>query len=411
MTKSPKKENKLNNYLKFIAKVFLKHLVWIFPLLYIGFNVNLEFGFFALCLIISFTYWEFEKFKLPFKLKIHITNSTIKLFYNLAVWPLFFLTALAIFEGIRNNYSTGDNLVDFIFPLFYSIGLTSILIALTSMIKTGKKWVILALIYILFDFPGAMPYNYLFFHEKLKAQNGFDVDLKEYKNQLDSTSVLIDPIFKNLNEKASQCSSNIKYKKDEIDEIEAEKRNYDTDGNKPESQKHSKALNKLNKKLSELNQLNQEKAILESKIESKYDFDTLKKLWTDSIANLSLKRTARIQAMNEFKKDLNSFTNALIFPEKESEINALKANIKKIDPIQKTQLEVIQDLFIYTKNLVGIPTYTKNLVGIKTKKVLTPEDNNFIEMCLLPSIIIDLLPLLFSIVYAKWNETQETLEQ
>ena len=398
MTKSPKKENKLNNYLKFIAKVFLKHLVWIFPLLYIGFNVNLEFGFFALCLIISFTYWEFEKFKLPFKLKIHITNSTIKLFYNLAVWPLFFLTALAIFEGIRNNYSTGDNLVDFIFPLFYSIGLTSILIALTSMIKTGKKWVILALIYILFDFPGAMPYNYLFFHEKLKAQNGFDVDLKEYKNQLDSTSILMAPFIDSLVKERDADSINIKDKDNEIDAILIQLKGLDVKRDGLPLLKLSRKLTKLENTRSTF-KLNYNK--LKGEINSAKNFKGLDSYWTDSIANLSLKRTARIQAMNEFKKDLNSFTNALIFPEKESEINALKANIKKIDPIQKTQLEVIQDLFIYTKNLVGI----------KTKKVLTPEVNNFIEMCLLPSIIIDLLPLLFSIVYAKWNETQETLEQ
>lgn len=398
MTKSPKKENKLNNYLKFITKVFLKHLVWIFPLLYIGFNMNLEFGFFALCLIISFTYWEFEKFKLPFKLKIHITNSTIKLFYNLAVWPLFFLTALAIFEGIRNNYSTGDNKLDFIFPLFYSIGLTSILIALTSMIKTGKKWVILALIYILFDFPGAMPYNYLFFHEKLKAQNGFDVDLKEYKNQLENTSTLMAPFIDSLVKERDADSIN---KIDKENEITQTKSRIDDPDVKRDEWQLSKLTRKLTRLENTLRTFNLNYNKLQAEINSAEIFKGLDSYWTDSIVNLSIKRTARIQAMNEFKREFKSFTDKLIIRGKESDIKELRANIKKIDPIQQTQLEVIEDLY----------TYTKNLVGIKTKKELTPEDNNFIEMCLLPSIIIDLLPLLFSIVYAKWNETQETLEQ
>ena len=398
MTKSPKKENKLNNYLKFITKVFLKHLVWIFPLLYIGFNMNLEFGFFALCLIISFTYWEFEKFKLPFKLKIHITNSTIKLFYNLAVWPLFFLTALAIFEGIRNNYSTGDNKLDFIFPLFYSIGLTSILIALTSMIKTGKKWVILALIYILFDFPGAMPYNYLFFHEKLKAQNGFDVDLKEYKNQLDSTSTLMAPFIDSLVKERDADSITLFQKEKEINEMQTKIEDPDVKKDELQSKVLRRKL-KILEKTQNTFKLNFNK--LKAEINSAEIFKRLDSYWTDSIVNLSIKRTARIQAMNEFKREFKSFTDKLIIRGKESEIKDLRANIKNIDPIQQTQLEVIEDLY----------TYTKNLVGIKTKKELTSEDNNFIEMCLLPSIIIDLLPLLFSIVYAKWNETQETLEQ
>jgi hypothetical protein len=392
MSEQQTTENKINSYLIFVTKVFLKHLVWIFPLVIISFSKGVLLGFCALCLIISFTYWEFEKFKLPFKLKMHITNDTIKLFYNLAVWPLFFLTAWAIFEGIKNNYSTGDSIFDYIFPIVYAIGLTSILIALTFMIKTGKKWVILALIYILFDFPGAMPYNYLFFHEKLKAQNGFDVDFQNYKVQMDTTIAFMSPIITNTDMKLNTLRSRINTtKQDNIRQAAAGSRI------------------KNIKKVPDVKTSPENAAKLSKLIADSLNYAIFKNLqtdWTNSVANLTKNRKTRILAMNKFKQDLNSFTNGLLpngadSISKNNTITYLKAQIKKIDTKQKTQLEAIQDLFIYTKSLVGI----------QSTRALTKEEKNFTEMCLLPSIIIDLLPLLFSIVYAKWNETKETLEQ
>jgi hypothetical protein len=385
-------ENKINIYFKFVTKVFLKHLVWIFPLIIISFSKGVLIGFCALCLIVSFTYWEFEKFKMPFKLKMHFTNDTIKLFYNLAVWPLFFLTSWAIFEGIKNNYSTGDSLVDYIFPIIYAIGLTSILVALTFMIKTGKKWLILALIYIVFDFPGAMPYNYLFFHEKLKAQNGFDMDFQNYKTQMDTTVSFMAPIISNTDNQLNILRNKINTVVENNKAQAAENRKVKGWGTVANVKISSTNSNKLNKLMSD--SVNYAK------------FKNLQTDWTNSIANLTKNRKSRILAMNRFKQDLNSYTNGLVVIgvdsiSKNNTITYLKAQIKKIDTKQKTQLEAIQDLFIYTKSLMGI----------KSIRVLSREEENFTEMCLLPSIIIDLLPLLFSIVYAKWNETKETLEQ
>lgn len=385
-------ENKINSYLKFVTKVFLKHLIWIFPLVIFSFSKGALIGFCALCLIVSFTYWEFEKFKMPFKLKMHFTNDTIKLFYNLAVWPLFFLTAWAIFEGIKNNYSTGDSFVDYIFPIIYAIGLTSILVALTFMIKTGKKWLILALIYIVFDFPGAMPYNYLFFHEKLKAQNGFDVDFQNYKVQMDTTIAFMSPIITNNDRQLNTLRNNISTTEQnniKQAQITSQIRNKNI---VPNVRTSSTNANRLSKLMSD--SVNNAK------------FKNLQTEWANSIANLTNNRKERILAMNKFKQDLNSFTNGLVQNgadsiSKNNTITYLKGQIKKIDTKQKTQLEAIQDLFIYAKSLIGV----------KSIRALSKEEENFTEMCLLPSIIIDLLPLLFSIVYAKWNETKETLEQ
>ena len=385
-------KNKINDYFKFLIKVFLKHLIWIFPLLVLAFGKSLLLGFCAFCLIVSFTYWEFEKFKMPFKLKMHFTNDTIKFFYKLAVWPLFSLTAWAIFEGIKNNYTTGDSFVDYIFPVVYAIGLTSILIALTFMIKTGKQWLILALIYIVFDFPGAMPYNYLFFHEKLKAQNGFDVDFQNYKNQMDTTVSFMSPIISNTDNQLIILRSTISTKEQNKTKQAAIASQIKDKKIVPDVKTSTTDANKLGKLVSDsVNNAN---------------FKDLQTSWTNSIANLTKNRKERILAMNTFKQELNSYTNGMIYrgsdsARKNNTITYLKAEIKKIDTKQKTQLEAIQDLFIYTKSLLGI----------KSLRALSKEEENFIEMCLLPSIIIDLLPLLFSIVYAKWNETKETLEQ
>jgi hypothetical protein len=392
MSEQQTTENKFNSYLKFVTKVFLKHLVWIFPLVIISFSKGVLLGFCALCLIVSFTYWEFEKFKMPFKLKMHFTNDTIKLFYNLAVWPLFFLTAWAIFEGIKNNYSTGDSFVDYIFPIIYAIGLTSILVALTFMIKTGKKWLILALIYIVFDFPGAMPYNYLFFHEKLKAQNGFDMDFQNYKTQMDTTVSFMAPIISNTDNQLNTLRNRIKIA---VENSKAQTDQFNKTTGKPPRVANVKTSSTNVNKLSKL--------VSDSSAYAK--FKNLQTDWTNSIANLTKNRKTRILAMNKFKQDLNSFTNGLVQNgadsiSKNNTITYLKAQIKKIDTKQKTQLEAIQDLFIYTKSLIGV----------KSIRALSKEEENFTEMCLLPSIIIDLLPLLFSIVYAKWNETKETLE-
>ena len=329
---------------------------------------------------------------MPFKLKMHFTNDTIKLFYNLAVWPVFFLTAWAIFEGIKNNYSTGDSFVDYIFPIIYAIGLTSILVALTFMIKTGKKWLILALIYIVFDFPGAMPYNYLFFHEKLKAQNGFDMDFQNYKTQMDTTVSFMAPIISNTDNQLNTLRNKI---------------NTDLENKKAQAAEYRKVKGwrtVADVKISPINANKLSKLMSDSVNYAK--FKNLQTDWTNSIANLTKNRKTRILAMNKFKQDLNSFTNGLVQNgadsiSKNNTITYLKAQIKKIDTKQKTQLEAIQDLFIYTKSLIGV----------KSIRALSKEEENFKEMCLLPSIIIDLLPLLFSIVYAKWNETKETLEK
>ena len=237
------------------------------------------------------------------------------------------------------------------------------------MIKTGKKWVILALIYILFDFPGAMPYNYLFFHEKLKAQNGFDVDLKEYKKQLENTSTLMAPFIDSLVKKRDADSINKKDIDTAIKEMPSKIKSLDVKRDEWQLSKLRKEQTILKNTL-KIFKLNYNK--LKAEINSAMEFKRLDSYWTDSIVNLSIKRTARIQAMNEFKREFKSFTDKLIIRGKESEIKVLREKIKNIDPIQQTQLEVIEDLY----------TYTKNLVGIKTKKELTPEDNNFIEMCL-----------------------------
>lgn len=385
------KSNFSNHYKKFVLKVFLKHLVWMVPMLLFCFSKSLVLGICFICFIVSFTYWEFEKYKLPFKLKMHITSSTIKTFYNLSIWPLFFLTGWAIFEGIKNNYTTGDDIADYIFPVIYAIGLTSILVALTHMIKTGKQWVLLAIIYIVFDFPGAMPYNYLFFYEKLKAQNGFDVDYQNYKVQMDTTIAFISPLIASTNRNIITTRNEIETK---ISNAVNQAKIYSDKTNKiivPNVKVPATLGTKLNNFIADSIYL--------------YRFAMLENVWTNNIADLSKSRKDRIMFMNEFKQDLNSFTNSLTFNSADSiskrTIQYLKISIKEIDKEQKTQLEAIQDLFIYSKSLLGI----------NSLRPLSKEDEEFIEMCLLPSIIIDLLPLLFSIIYAKWNETKETLEK
>ena len=372
---------------KFIFKSLLKNLLWIFPVSILLFKNSFFLGLSFLCFVISFTYWEYEKFKLPKKLKLHVSTELIKWGYNVAVWGFMILTAYTVGMGIKNNYIT-DSSTEWVFAVGYSIAFAALLLTLTYMIKTGKNWIMLTCLYLLFDIPGAMPFNYLFFYEKLKVQNGLNEDIKT-----------IDDLRIDLGNYSKPKKSIVESKLTTLTTIKAIKierarqnaqisRDLDLNRIKPSG-------------ITNTDRIDRDIAALSADTNKFNKIDRIDAMWSSQIISPNASREQQIKSMSVIKTDLGNVFSNLPVDSASIEYSDLKIKIDGLKSKNKTQIEGIQDLF----------EFIADLFGIKKSNTLTDGDKKFIKMSLLPSVIIDLLPLLFSIVYAKWNNQKETIEK
>jgi len=400
-------EDNLKRFVAFFKEHLFSTIFWWLPILLICIGRS----FFAVVIFLSFytsfTFWEWKKYLKPKRLKIYKAHWAIELGYIVSTGIFLYLTGRYVYDGLMSNYITHRNDQWFNVAL-YATAITLVLTTLTYMIKTGRKWIPLCIIYLLFDLPGAMPFNFLHFYENQRIQNRLDIDKKlveEVKSKCDS---VIRPKILEANKVIETNNSII--------------RSHDTVTYKQAA---------LNKRTME-DQNNAYKAL-------------------DSITNAYDRRTARNNVASTFKtKDVSFTVNEKLISElatNQSIVNNFQPLIKELDaadtliqkmkqtndrevqlimventksklknicsgsgdttlqkitmnlvPNEPTQLESIKAVYIYIGEKV-FSAKNDDIMGDKTKMLVL--------MSLIPSIIIDLLPLIFAIAYAKWCKNNE----
>lgn len=369
---------------KFLLKVILKNLVWMGPIAYLLFKQGFGYGLAFICLCISFSYWEYERFKLPPQLKLYISSQTVSISYKIAIWGFMALTAYTVGMGINNNYIT-DFKTEWFFPIGYSVAFTALLFSLTYMIKSGKYLVLLTCVYLLFDIPGALPFNYLFFYENQKLQHNLDVDKVNVKELSDETIKYVAEFKNDINKQLIAARNN---------KSSYEKNHATNNQTRRSDNKRQLGINtsKFDTKISNL----MGDSLMYSKI------DNINQTWKENFATGSISREEQLRKIELIKKELNELIKTIPSNVSDTNYSKLTKKLLELKINDKTQIEAIQELYSYIGEVLKLSPPNPDL---------SIQDKRFIRMCLLPSIIIDLLPLLFSIVYAKWDSKKSNIEK
>ena len=394
----------------FLPKHVLHTMFWFLPLLILSFSKSFFMGIVFLSIYTSFTFVQWMKYINPKRLMIYQVSKLIEAGYYLSTGLFLFLTGRYVYKGLMNNYVTNRN-EEWIYCALYSIAITALLITITYMIKTGKKWVLLCVVYLVFDIPGAMPFNFLHFYENQKVQNRLDIDKKlveeiklncdsVIKPQYESAKNTVTNLIQTQNQKylafQTEQETNQQTASNQIDaKIKGAKAIENTEDRErafrslPNSVKVPKAKYKIDtiliKNISKGIADTVKFSILKNKLAKA---DTLMSKLTNS-----KDRELQLVIMEDIKSTLKDVSNSSGSP-------LLQVRAKELLPNEPTQLESLEALY----NYVG-----ENIFSLKPEKETDERTKKLVLMSLIPSVIIDLLPLLFSIVFAWWNRNEEQI--
>ncbi|MBL7724826.1 MAG: hypothetical protein JNK27_11785 [Chitinophagaceae bacterium] len=293
--------------------------------------------------------------------------------------------------------------------MLYAAAMTLVLATITYMIKTGRKWKMLCLLYLLFDIPGAMPFNFLHFYENQKAQSRLDIDKKlvaELKADCDS---IVSPMFDSASTKLNtltkielQNKSNAESSLASETEVAAKDLDIKTRAANQiaDSADRARALRRIagNVKVTGKPYTPSEKTIatlatLDADFHRLALLDTALKMAGRDFEKLRLEKSREKQL--ELMESIKSRIQMVCFKSGDS---LLRIRAAELIPNEPTQLESIEAVYEYVGNVIFSPQKENNT---------DERTNKLILMALIPSIIIDLLPLLFSIVYAQWSKSDE----
>jgi len=404
-------------FMKFLPKHVLHTMFWFLPLLILSFSRSAFTGIIFLSVYTSFTFVQWMKYSNPKRLLIHQVSKLIEWGYYISTGIFLFLTGRYVYKGLMSNYVTNRS-EEWVYCVLYSAAITILLITITYMIKTGKKWGMLCLVYLLFDIPGAMPFNFLHFYENQKVQNRLDIDKKlveEIKLNCDS---VIKPQYEiSKNDFARYSETKNQKQLAFLSEINANETNANTQiaANTKSSEsiiKLAQSLNNNNDKQAMLRRIPTGVKVKEVKFKtdtvlinnlSRTSADTLKfsiliqKLsFADTLMTKltnSKDREQQLVIVEDVKVILKDVSNSSGSP-------LLQIRAKELLPNEPTQLESLEALY----NYVG-----EKIFSLKPEKEIDERTKKLVLMSLIPSIIIDLLPLIFSIAFAWWNRNEEQI--
>ena len=394
----------------FLPKHVLHTMFWFLPLLILSFSKSFFMGIVFLSIYTSFTFVQWMKYINPKRLMIYQVSKLIEAGYYLSTGLFLFLTGRYVYKGLMSNYVTNRS-EEWIYCALYSIAITALLVTITYMIKTGKKWVLLCVVYLVFDIPGAMPFNFLHFYENQKVQNRLDIDKKlveeiklncdsVIKPQYESAKNTVTTLIQTQNQKyiafQTEQATNQQTASNQIDAkikgakaIENTKDREKAFRSLPNSVKVPTAKYKIDttliKNISKGIADTLKLSILKNKLSKA---DTLMAKLTNS-----RDRELQLVIMEDIKSTLKDVSNSSGSP-------LLQVRAKELLPNEPTQLESLEALY----NYVG-----ENIFSLKPEKETDERTKQLVLMSLIPSVIIDLLPLLFSIVFAWWNRNEEQI--
>lgn len=341
---------------------------------------------------------------------IHQVSKLIEAGYYLSTGLFLFLTGRYVYKGLMSNYVTNRS-EEWFYCVLYSIAITALLVTITYMIKTGKKWGMLCLVYLLFDIPGAMPFNFLHFYENQKVQNRLDID----KKLVEEIKLNCDSVIKPQYELAKDTVANLsELQNQKMIAFQTEQStNQQNASNQIDAKiKGARAIEKAEDRERALRYIPNSVKVKEAKYKPDEKLITnlsngiadtgrlgvLVRNLSDAeiqMTNLnnSKDREQQIVIIEDVKAILKDVSNSSGSP-------LLQVRAKELLPNEPTQLESLEALY----NYVG-----EKVFALKPKKETDERTKKLVLMSLIPSIIIDLLPLFFSIAFAWWNRNEEQI--
>lgn len=402
----------MKTFWKFLLNFTLTNIVWIIPAIALGGSGRMfTVIFYPFLLCYGYLSWLLYTNRKP--LLFQRIAKFIKGLYYFVVIIFLVLTGMATYEGIVNVFGLVSGLHLF-FAGVFAVGIPLALLAITFFIKERRtpSFILAAfLLYMLFDAMTALPYNFLFFYEHLKTAANVEFDREKIRIVMDAC----DSVLTNRNTKAGSALGQYKNRR----------QNHIADENLNSARKFSHDSSALMLKL-HLGTIDEDRFRRDfNYIAGKYrpreiitsdnenttisklqeEFNTtdtllgqlrqckLLKLTLDNVSNTdsatrlgSTIKVTLIPICNGSRDStLQSFV-ALLYPKKPSSLESIKQLYRMIGDWLSGN-EAGRD-----KNTAGA-TYDK-------------ETEMLMHMSLSSSLVIDILPLFLSLLYAKFKRDE-----
>lgn len=400
-------ENKTT--LKFILRFALCNCIWIIPV--IAFCLHgavLTTIFYSFLLSYAFLSWLQYFDKKPIILQK--TSWLIKLLYYIAISIFLVLTGFATYEGIVNVFGLVSNW-HIAFAIVFAIGIPLALFVITLFIKERKSpsLIIGALVlYVLFDSLTALPFNFLFFYEHLKTASNVEFDKRNITVVIDACDSVITPKYTAAVNKLTNISSKMRNAATESIENTSKRLEFDKEQLKSQLNEGTITKEKYDENFNWLRHKYKPKEIKKSE----KDNNAFNTCYADSISTGNL--LAELSKCKSMKLNLDNTSNVdsatrlsnlikvhLIPICNASNDTTLKSYVALLYPNKPSSLESIKQLYRF----IGY-----RIIGQDETKIIENNNNGYdkdsemlLMMSLSSSIVIDILPLLLSLLYAKFK--------
>jgi hypothetical protein len=182
----------MEKFADFFWRFLLRNIIWIVPAIYICTYSKLFTGLFV-SFMIYYTYVSWAHFSLSDTVVVQRTATGLGRLYTISILIFFLLTGFSTYEGIVDVFGISGP-VYHVFVALFAAGITGTLWLITLMLKARRSpnlvWGLLVL-YILFDSMTALPYNFLFFYESIQRAEQVKVDQANIGKVIDTCNVVI----------------------------------------------------------------------------------------------------------------------------------------------------------------------------------------------------------------------------
>lgn len=413
----------------FIGDFILTHFIWIVPITYfLIFNklpLRLIFG----CSLVTIIYCsiknKFPSLFQPVRGEISIKKFSIwiDLLYYITVFLFLFLTGWATYEGIGKILGIGRHIKTF--QIIFAIGIPLALFGIILIIKSRKTPMLIVaalILYILFDGLTALPFNYLFFYEHLTENTQLEKDENLFNNIIKECNLVVTSKIQQADSTIQRYDLQIadKTKQDSIrlmNEYNWQIAIYEKNiNNAPNDslkniieRKKSTYMTNYNKKpgFYELPLKDKEIYLNKQSISKKYhsiknSLDVCYSL-KNTYDNIGKGNSLKVQTGNQLKHYLDNICA-------QTQDSLLLTYRNDLRPYKPSSFESIKEfykwffnnvfLFNINENKKDLPG--KNETAISGKEEEDREWNNAISLAL--SIVIDILPLLYSLLYILYRK-------
>lgn len=391
----------LKKYVHFIMEFFLTHCIWLVPtfILIAKFNTFLFIFLIPILVTLMYTSWKKknEEDKNLQECAISRFPKGISFLYNISIFIFLILTGLATYEGIIKVFGLEGGREKF-FAVAFAVGIPLTLFGITLIVKFRKTPMLIFsafILYCLFDGLTALPFNFLFFYDNLTKSVNIQEDNNRFNNVLDTCNKVIEfGLQKAVNDT------------DKIDQIRKINKEY--------------AEKKANDKMASIKQIQKQNISLGYKTNDGVKRETFKSKDLTATQNEDLRDARnRFMKFNTYKNKLidcrglkSEFDNASNLMQKTDKSNKLKNTLydicdnfvelksysKELRPYIPSSIQSIKQFYQWIGENLGLIANNSN----EDEKV-KEERKMLTAISLTTSIVIDILPLLFSLLFVMYK--------